>query len=113
MEEHGRNAEISIKFSEFEFPPMQDVLIVGKNAPIGPEAARKVVDMLSPDQYDIIRIEEGPVEAIVVRKTLLKMVPQEKLIPAILEEGSKITSETSIVKAKLDINIIVKRMIEL
>jgi hypothetical protein len=28
-----------MRMSEFEMPPMQDALIVGKRAPIGPEAS--------------------------------------------------------------------------
>jgi hypothetical protein len=37
-----KKADILIRFSEFEIPPMQDVLIVGRKAPIGPEAARRI-----------------------------------------------------------------------
>jgi len=39
-EDSKKKAEICMRLSEFEMPPMQDVLIVGKKAPIGPEAAR-------------------------------------------------------------------------
>ncbi|MBO8129218.1 MAG: hypothetical protein H0Z39_08490 [Peptococcaceae bacterium] len=45
-----KKAEIQLSLSEFEIPPMQDVLLVGNEAPIGPEAARRMVDALSPDQ---------------------------------------------------------------
>lgn len=37
-----KRAEINMRLSEFEMPPMQDILIVGKKAPIGPEAARRI-----------------------------------------------------------------------
>ena len=77
MSENANNtlkAEITMRISEFEMPPMQDILIVGKRAPIGPEAARRMVDILSPDQYEIIKVDHPGIEAMVVRKTLFNML---------------------------------------
>lgn len=112
-QEAVRQAEVSLKFSEFEIPPMQDVLLIGRKAPIGPEAARRMVNALSPEQYDIIPVAEGPLEAILIKKSLLNMVPEEKLLPIILDEGIKVTSETAVTKAKLDLTIVVKRTVDL
>jgi hypothetical protein len=111
--ENSRTAEVSIRLSEFEIPPMQDVLLVGRRAPIGPEAARRMVDILSPDQYEVVPVEEGPLEAMVVRKSLLKLIPEEKLFPIILEEGLKIATENMVIKAQIDVVITVKRAIDL
>lgn len=112
-QELSRKAEISIRLSEFEIPPMQDVLLVGRKAPIGPEAARRMVDALSPDQYEIIPMDEGPVEALVIRKSLLNMLPRERLLPVILEEGLKVANENTVIKAQLDVVVVVRRSVEL
>lgn len=96
-----KKAEISMRMSEFEMPPMQDVLIVGRRAPIGPEAARRMVDILSPEQYEIIKVDHPVIEAMVVRKTLFSMLMQEKLIALLLEEGGKAANESIIVKAQI------------
>jgi len=109
----ARKAELVIKLSEFEIPPMQDVLLVGKNAPIGPEAARRMVDALSPEQYEIIRVDHDLIEALVVRKALLNLIPKEKLAEILLDEGSKVISRTSVIKAQVDISIIVNRVVDL
>ncbi|MBZ4687459.1 MAG: hypothetical protein JG764_1092 [Clostridiales bacterium] len=111
--ELGRKAEISIKLSEFEIPPIQDVLVVGRKAPIGPGAVRRMVDALSPDQYEIIPIDKGAVEAMVVRKSLLKLLSLEKLIDIILEESLKVADESSVIKAQVDVTVAIKRVIEL
>ena len=102
-----------MRFSEFEVPPMQDVLIVGKRAPIGPEAARRMVDILSPDQYEIVRIEDNYFEAIVIRKSLLNMIPQDKLIEMIMEEGGKIANDNMIIRAQIRITLNVSKSIDL
>lgn len=102
-----------MRISEFEMPPMQDVLIVGKRAPIGPEAARHMADILSPDQYEIIKIDHPAIEALVIRKVLLNILSKEKLIPLILEEGGKVANESTIVKAQVNIVIQVSKSIDL
>lgn len=108
-----KKAEITMRMSEFEMPPMQDALIVGKRAPIGPEAARRMVDILSPDQYEIVKVDHPAIEAIVVRKALFNMLPQEKLIEIFLEEGGKVANESTIVKTQVNIVLQVSKSIDL
>lgn len=108
-----RTADITMRLSEFEIPPMQDVLLVGKKASIGPEAVRRMVDSLSPDKYDIIRVDHPIFEAIVIKTSLLKLVSQDKLLPVILEEGSLIAGEESVVRAQISIVVQVNRGIEI
>lgn len=110
--ESSKKAEITIRLSEFEVPPMQDVLIVGRKAPIGPEAARRMVDILSPEQYEIIEIEHPVIEAIVIRKSLTNMISRDRLIALILEEGGKVANESTIIKAYLNIVLQISKSID-
>jgi len=108
-----RRAEVNVVFSEFDFPPMQDALLVAKRSPIGPEAARRMVDILSPEQYEIIEVEHEILEAIVIRKSLMKMCPKNKLVDLLLEEGGNISGINSIIKANITAFIEVSRSVEL
>lgn len=108
-----RKAQLNIRLSEFEIPPMQDVLLVGKRAPIGPEAVRRMVDAMSPEQYEIICLDHPIFEALVIKKSLLKQISQDKLLPIILEEGERIATEETVVKAQVNIVIQVNRGIDL
>jgi len=108
-----KKVEINMRFSEFEMPPMQDILLVGKRAPIGPEAARRMVDILSPEQYEIVKIEHEYIEAVVIRKSLLNMLSKDKLVPIIMEEGGRITNESMIIKAQINITLNVSRSMDL
>ncbi|WP_027627173.1 hypothetical protein [Ruminiclostridium cellobioparum] len=108
-----KKAEITMRMSEFEMPPMQDVLIVGRRAPIGPEAARRMVDILSPDQYEIVKVDHPAIEAMVVRKALFSMLPKEKLVEVLIEEGERVANESIIVKAQVNIVLQVRKAIDL
>lgn len=111
--QHYRKAGISMRLSEFEMPPMQDVLIIGKNAAIGPEAARKMVDIICPEQYEMIRTDHAVIEAVVIRKALTGMIEKEKLISLILEEGGKVADQSSIIKIQIDAAMQVSKQIDL
>lgn len=108
-----RKAEINLRLSEFEFPPMQDMLLIGKKAPIGPEAARRMADALSPDQYEIVPLEHDLFEAAVVRKSILKIVPKESLLPVVLEESSRIATEGMVIKIYVNATIQVSKVVTL
>lgn len=101
----NRKAELQMRFSEFDIPPIQDFLLIGRRAPIGPEAVRRMVDALAPGQYEIILLKDTHVEAVAVKTTLFKLIPRDVLLDTILDEAIKISDERSLVKAKLDITI--------
>ncbi|MGB9885800.1 MAG: hypothetical protein ACPLRW_02260 [Moorellales bacterium] len=108
-----RRAEVTLRLAEFDFPPMQDVLLVGRRAPIGPEAARRMVDVLSPDQYEVLPLDHEVIEAVVVRKSLLRLVPADKLLPFLVEEGGRVADASAIIKAQVTVTIEVSRTVEL
>lgn len=109
----SRKAEITMRLSEFEMPPMQDVLIIGRKAPIGPEAARRMVDILSPEQYEIIQVNHPVIEAVVIRKSLTSMIEKDKLLSLILDEGGKVANDSTIIKAHINIVLEVSKTIDL
>ena len=108
-----RKAEIQMRLTEFEIPPMQDVLIIGRLAPVGPESAKRMVDVLSPEQYEIIRVEHALIEALVIRKSIMSMIQKDKLVELIIEEGEKIINEKMIIKIQLNITLEVRKSMEL
>lgn len=113
LPEPVRQADITIRLSEFEIPPMQDVLLVGRRAIIGPEAIRRMVDALSPEQYEVIRTDHHLFEAVVLKKSLTKMMPRDKLLAIILDEGERVATEDTVVKAQVNIVIKVKRAVDI
>lgn len=108
-----RKAELNIRFSEFELPPMQDILVIGRRAPIGPEAVRRMVDALSPGQYELIPFADGPVEAVAVRVSLFNWIARDVLLENILEEALKINMEKTLLKVKLDLTISVFKEVDI
>jgi len=108
-----RKAQLNIRFSEFELPPMQDILVIGRRAPIGPEAVRRMVDALAPGQYELIEYELGPIEAVAVRTSLFNWINRDILLDNVLDEALKIDIEKTLLKVKLELSISVFKEIDI
>lgn len=108
-----RKAELKVHFSEFDLPPMQDVLLIGRRAPIGPEAVRRMVDALAPGQYEVIPVQDSPIEAVAVKSILFNWISRDILLDFILEEANKLTSEESLIKVKINVTVSVSKEVDL
>jgi hypothetical protein len=110
---YSRKATLSLKISEFEVPPMQDLLIIGKKAPVGTEAVRRMAEALSPEQFAIIKIDHPKIEAILLWQSIIQMFDKEILVKIILEEAERLISDTMVLRSELKIAVSVQREVEL
>ncbi len=109
----NKKANLEMHFSEFDLPPMQDLLIIGRRAPIGPKATRRMIDALAPGQYEVILVESGDIEAIAIKTSLFNWMSRDILIKTILEEGIKFASAKSLIKAKLEISVSIFKEVDI
>jgi len=110
-----RSIRVRLSAQPFDIPPMRDVLLIGRRAPIGPEAARRMAEALAPGQFDLIRLDERahPVEAVLVRKSHLRLIAAERLVDLLLEEFAHHMEEEDVLRIDLDLQLHVERMVRL
>ena len=106
-------ANLHIRFSDFDIPPMQDLLLIGRRAAIGPEAARRMIEALAPGQYEVVLVENSDIEAIVIRTSLYNWMPRDTLVQTILEEGTKFSNSRSLIKAKMEITVSIFKEVDI
>lgn len=110
---YSRKATLSLKISEFELPPMQDMLIIGKRAPIGPEAIRRMSEALSPEQFSLLKVDHPKIEAVLIRNSLLQMIDQQLLMNIVTEEAERLLIDTMVLRSELKIAVSIQREVEL
>lgn len=108
-----RRAEVLLQLTEFDIPPVQDCLILGKRAPIGTEAARLMIESVAPGQFEVVRVEHPTIEAVIVRKAILKAIPQERLVGLVIEEAEKMLSDFMALKARIHVTVHAAREVHL
>ena len=105
----SKRAMLDMKLSTFELPPSGDVLVLAKRCPLGPEAAKRMLDSVAPGQFELVKIENDIVEAIFCRKYLFLRVERELLIKAIFDESKAIMGPQCMITGKCEIVVTVKR----
>jgi len=97
--------------STFHIPPCGEVLVLGKRCPIGPEAAKQMLEVVRPGQFELVKPEDDLIDAILVKTYLFKRAAKEALVNAIIEEARAIMGEESMITIRCDIVVSVKRSI--
>lgn len=104
---------LNFEVSNFEIPPTRDALVIGKQSQVGACGAVTCMNALSPDKYELVKVDNKHIEAVLVRKSVLKMIPGQKLIQAILDEVGEYMQSDSLLKIRLDITILSSKRISI
>jgi hypothetical protein len=107
----SRKSILDMELATFEIPPAGEVLVLGKRCSIGPEAAKRMLDTVSPDQFELIQPEDDLIDGILIRRYMFLRANREQLIKTILEEAKPIMTDQCMMRIKCDIRIVVRREI--
>jgi hypothetical protein len=98
---------IQLRFTRYELPPLKDALIIGKRAPVGAQSINRAFEELSPGVFSLIPVEHPVVEAVVVRTSVLRKLPQHELLSRLLRQADQMMDERDTLHVALDFEVIV------
>lgn len=96
---------INLSFEQIKLPPFQDILILARNCPQGKIGLSKSFELLLPNGFELIDVEDELIEAVFVQKSILNKVPAEKVINILRENVFPSISEGEIVKVDFKVTI--------
>ena len=106
--------DIDSTLTRFEVPPLQDVLIIGKEAPIGTEAMEQAVNFMSQGNYTVISFQDDDIlEAMIVKNCVLRMAPEKLLTDFVKEEVRPGMCPKDMLKLRLEIIVKTKKSYQL
>lgn len=102
---------VKMKLRVFMVPPINDALVIGKNAPIGSEAWRRALALLLVLPFVSIKIDDDEViEEILVQKRILKKIPQEKLVGMIFSKVKPFMSPEEVIHLDIHAELLVEEV---
>ena len=107
--ERSRKVVVNMDLTTFEIPPAGEALVLGKRSPIGPEAAKRMLDYAAPEEFELIQPEDDVIDGILVKKYLFLRADKESLVKAIMEEAKVIMSERGMIRLKCDVTVGIRR----
>ncbi|NOY81428.1 MAG: hypothetical protein GXP31_10545 [Kiritimatiellaeota bacterium] len=102
-----KTISIQMAFRQCNLPPVQDALILGKQAPVGSEGVVRALQALSPGVYKLIRVEHDVIESILVRESDLRKISENDLVRVMIEHVGPIMDATDALNVQLDIRVTV------
>ncbi|MEZ4526703.1 MAG: hypothetical protein R2941_12350 [Desulfobacterales bacterium] len=71
---------VNLSFEKTHLPPFTDVLILGKDCPLGMNGVSQCLDLLVPDGFERFEVEDEHVAAVIINKSILKRLSPAKVI---------------------------------
>ena len=80
-------------------------MILAKNSPQGKIGLTKSIELLLPNGFELIEVEDDMIEAVFVQKNILHKVPAEKVLRILCEFVFPSISEGELVKVDFNITM--------
>ena len=103
-----RKINLQLHFTPYHLPPLDSALIIGKRAAIGANGISRAFQELSPAAFQLIPVEHPVAEAVLVRVSDLRKLPQQALISRLLRLADQIMDETDTLHVSLRVEVIVE-----
>ncbi|PTS99627.1 hypothetical protein DBR11_11870 [Pedobacter sp. HMWF019] len=110
MNERNVKYSININFEEIKLPPFQDILIVGKNCVQGKIGLSKSFEMLLPNGFLSVEVEDERVETVFINKHILKKMPVEKVMHILTKNVFPFVSDGELIRVDFKINISIENI---
>lgn len=111
MNEVDRTYNINLSFEEIKLPPFQDILVLAKNSVQGKIGLSKSFELLVPNGFEIIDINEGMIETIFVHRNILVKISKEKVIQILQNNVFPFISEGELISVNFKVSISVKDIV--
>jgi hypothetical protein len=102
-----RRISLQLRLTPYHLPPLESALIIGKRAPVGANGISQAFQELSPATFRLIPVEHPVAEAVLVRVSDLRKLPQETLIGRLLRLADQIMDEADTLHVALKFEVIV------
>jgi len=96
---------INLSFEEIKLPPFKDILVLAKNSPHGKTGLGKSFELLIPNGFEIIEINDDNVEAVFINKRILTKISSDKIIEILKSKVFPFISEGELLKVDFKVSV--------
>jgi hypothetical protein len=104
----GTNHSVSVRIGEFVFPPVTDGLVLGKDSPIDFAAITRALSLLIVDHMQSIEVDDDIISHIIVRRGILRRVPQDRLVSFVLQRVKPHMSAQEILHLEIKVEVLIE-----
>ena len=106
MIKDAKNVFISLSFEKTVLPPFQDILVLGRENPLGMNGVGQCLDLLVPDGFDRFEVDDDHVAAVIVNKDILLRLKPNEVIKILRDKVFPFIGKTEIVKVDFTTKVV-------
>lgn len=99
---------LSARVSQFDVPPVNDGLVIGRESPIGFSAISKALNLLVADNFETVEMEDEVVGQIIVRRSILRRIPQDRLVAFIMDRVKPLMCAQEVLHLELNAEVAIE-----
>ena len=111
MNDLNKTYTINLSFEEIKLPPFQDILVLAKKSIQGKIGLSKSFELLVPNGFETIDINDENIETVFVNKNILTKIAKNKIIQILEENVFPYISEGELISVNFKVNISVKNIV--
>lgn len=101
----NKNFSLQLSFESINLPPFEDILLLGRMSSQGRIGVSKSFELLVPNEYEAIDIDDEHVESIFINKKILKKMDLETIIQILKEKVFPFVHNSEIIKVDFKLRI--------
>jgi len=99
---------LKARVREFSIPPINDGLVLGKDAPIGCLAIRRALELLMVIPFEHIELGDEIISDILVRQSLLRRIQKERLVEFVLHRIKPLMGPEEILHLEMTVEVLIE-----
>lgn len=102
-----KKLDITARVGEYAIPPLKDMLVLGKQAPIGCIAMRRAIELLVKAPFEHIELMDmdGVISDILVRQHLLRRISRNELIDFVMTHVKPLMGPDEVLHVEIDVKV--------
>lgn len=97
--------DVSIRCESISLPPFEDILVLSHKCPQGKIGVSKCINLLSPDDFEMVLVDHPIVEAIIVSNKIINKMPINRIIDTLAKTVFPLVSQGEIMKVDFKVSI--------
>jgi hypothetical protein len=103
---------LQARIKEFAIPPITDGLVIGREASIGTVALQKALNLLIPDHFEHLIIDDEIIADVLIKSILFRRLTKDRLVKFIMEQIKPFMNTQDILQVQLDLEILLTGEVE-
>ena len=103
MNVDNSDVSVTMSFEPIRLPPFEDILVLARKNPHGLHGLVKCMDLLAPEDFDILEVSDDIVEAVLISRKLQKRVGKDMIVKMLTTHVFPEMSRGELVKVDMDI----------